>query len=50
MSRDGERVIELASELASRLGHLLTDMVPPPRIAPLPEPAGLATGAVIWRR
>ena len=29
MSRDGERVIELASELASRLGHLLTDVVPP---------------------
>jgi hypothetical protein len=29
MSRDGERVIELASELASRMGHLLTDMVPP---------------------
>jgi hypothetical protein len=29
MSRDGERVIELASELASRMGNLLQDMVPP---------------------
>ena len=29
MSRDGERVIELINELASRVGHLLTDMVPP---------------------
>lgn len=29
MSRDGEKVIELASELASRMGHLLSDMVPP---------------------
>ncbi len=29
MSRDGERVIELANELASRIGNLLTDMVPP---------------------
>jgi hypothetical protein len=29
VSRDGERVIELANELASRVGNLLTDMVPP---------------------
>ena len=29
MSRDGERVIELINELGSRVGHLLTDMVPP---------------------
>ena len=29
MSRDGERMIELVNELASRAGHLLTDMVPP---------------------
>ena len=29
MSRDGERVIELANELASRVGNLLSDMVPP---------------------
>ena len=29
MSRDGERVIELVSELASRMGNLFTDMVPP---------------------
>jgi len=29
MSRDGERVIELASELATRMGNLLSDMVPP---------------------
>lgn len=29
MSRDGERVIELASELGSRVSHLLSDMVPP---------------------
>ncbi len=29
MSRDGERVIELISELASRMGNLFTDMVPP---------------------
>ena len=29
MTREGERVIELANELASRMGHLLTDMVPP---------------------
>lgn len=29
MSRDGERMIELVNELASRAGNLLTDMVPP---------------------
>ena len=29
MSRDGERVIELVSELASRMGSLVQDMVPP---------------------
>lgn len=29
MTRDGERVIELAGELAARVSHLLTDMVPP---------------------
>lgn len=29
MSRDGEKVIELVSELGSRVSHLLTDMVPP---------------------
>ncbi len=29
MSRDGERVIELMSELASRVGTLLSDVVPP---------------------
>ena len=29
MTRDGERVIELANELASRISHLLSDMVPP---------------------
>ena len=29
MSRDGERMIELVNELASRAGHLVTDMVPP---------------------
>jgi hypothetical protein len=29
MSRDGERVIELVSELASRMGNLVQDMVPP---------------------
>ncbi|TAN35122.1 hypothetical protein EPN29_00425 [bacterium] len=29
MSRDGERVIELANELGSRISHLLSDMVPP---------------------
>jgi hypothetical protein len=29
MSRDGERLIELINELGSRVGHLLSDMVPP---------------------
>jgi hypothetical protein len=29
MSRDGERLIELVNELASRAGSLLSDMVPP---------------------
>jgi hypothetical protein len=29
MSRDGERLIELVSELGGRISHLLTDMVPP---------------------
>jgi hypothetical protein len=29
MSRDGERVIELMNELASRVGNVLSDMVPP---------------------
>ena len=29
MSRDGERVIELINELGSRVGNLLSDMVPP---------------------
>lgn len=29
MSRDGERLIELVSELGARMGNLLTDMVPP---------------------
>ena len=29
MSRDGERLIELVNELASRISHLLSDMVPP---------------------
>lgn len=29
MSRDGERVIELMNELGSRVGHVLSDMVPP---------------------
>jgi len=29
MSRDGERMIELVNELASRVGHLVTGMVPP---------------------
>ena len=29
MSRDGERMIELVNELATRAGNLLTDMVPP---------------------
>jgi hypothetical protein len=29
MSRDGEHLIELINELGSRIGHLLSDMVPP---------------------
>ena len=29
MSRDGERLIETVNELGSRIGHLLSDMVPP---------------------
>jgi hypothetical protein len=29
MTRDGERVIELINELGSRVGNVLTDMVPP---------------------
>ena len=29
MSRDGERMIELVNELATRVGNVLTDMVPP---------------------
>ena len=29
MSRDGERVIELLSEMGTRAGHLFSDMVPP---------------------
>ena len=29
MSRDGERLIELVSELATRMGNLVSDMVPP---------------------
>ena len=29
MSRDGERVIELMNELGSRVGHVLSDVVPP---------------------
>jgi hypothetical protein len=29
VSRDGERMIELISELGSRVSHLLSDMVPP---------------------
>lgn len=29
MSRDGERVIELLNELGSRVGHVLSDVVPP---------------------
>jgi len=29
VSRDGERVIELINELGSRVGHVLSDMVPP---------------------
>ena len=29
MSRDGERAIELINELATRVGNILSDMVPP---------------------
>lgn len=29
MSRDGERVIELINELGSRVGNVVSDMVPP---------------------
>jgi hypothetical protein len=29
VSRDGERVIELMNELGSRVGNVLSDMVPP---------------------
>jgi hypothetical protein len=29
MSRDGERLIELINELGSRVGHVVSDMVPP---------------------
>lgn len=29
MSRDGERLIETINELGTRIGHLLSDMVPP---------------------
>jgi len=29
VSRDGERAIELINELATRVGNLLSDMVPP---------------------
>jgi hypothetical protein len=29
MSRDGERLIELVNEYGSRVGHVLSDMVPP---------------------
>jgi hypothetical protein len=29
MSRDGERVIELINELGSRVGNVLSEMVPP---------------------
>jgi hypothetical protein len=29
MSRDGERMIELINELGSRVGHVVSDMVPP---------------------
>ena len=29
MSRDGERVIELLNELGSRVGNVLSDVVPP---------------------
>jgi hypothetical protein len=29
MSRDGERVIELINELGSRVGNVVSDMIPP---------------------
>jgi len=29
LTRDGERVIELVNELASRVSHVVSDMVPP---------------------
>jgi hypothetical protein len=29
LSRDGERVIELVNELATRIGNVLSDVVPP---------------------
>jgi hypothetical protein len=29
MSRDGERVIELMNELGSRVGNVLSDVIPP---------------------
>jgi len=29
VSRDGERMIELVNELGSRIGHMVSDMVPP---------------------
>jgi len=29
VSRDGERMIELVNELGSRVGHIVSDMVPP---------------------
>ncbi|HSP08824.1 MAG TPA: hypothetical protein VLU92_04430 [Candidatus Dormibacteraeota bacterium] len=29
MSRDGERMIELVNELGSRIGHMVSEMVPP---------------------
>jgi hypothetical protein len=29
MTRDGERLIELMNELASRVTHVMSDMVPP---------------------
>jgi hypothetical protein len=29
MSRDGERLVELVGELGTRVGNLLSDMVPP---------------------
>src|SRR5437867_2272393 len=41
MSRDGERVIELINELGSRVGNVLTDMVPPSAQVPLLDPLGV---------